>query len=215
MNTWGLQREPSFEADKATYISLSSEDESDGGISLSPDNKFPRQDDTWDPDFDGETPKEGVIGRLQKKQRVQASSNISLSQDSFASFVSLDPVDSQIIPTLQETDLIPSVEPADDETDPLLLQILDTFPGISHKYVTDLIARHRDFLALNSGVSASGIDLAFYRDAVYEEILAQQSYPNQDNENGKRKREESHSSENDWESDKTHQTNAHTYSEAA
>lgn len=210
MNNWSLQREPPFEADKATYISLSSDD-----ISVSSDNELPGQDDTWAPDFDGEIPTEGVIGRLQKKQRVHGWSGTSLSQDSFAPFVSLGPVASQIPQISQDTDLIPSVEPADDETDALLLQVFDTFPDISHTYVTDLIARHRDFLALDSGVSANGIDLAFYRDAVYEEILAQESYPKQDNENGKRKREESHSSENDWESDKTHQTNAHIYSEAA
>ncbi|KAL2819095.1 hypothetical protein BJX63DRAFT_27593 [Aspergillus granulosus] len=102
-----------------------------------------------------------------------------------------------------------------DATDPLLVQILEIFPDISHTYVTELITRHKDTLAVTASDQPLDVQLALSKHAIYEEILEQRSYPKQDVEAAKRKRENSDSGEASWQNNMLHQNEPNTYSRAA
>ncbi|KAL4919560.1 hypothetical protein BDW62DRAFT_199879 [Aspergillus aurantiobrunneus] len=181
---------------------------SDDDIYLFPeDYGFYKRDHDWAHDSDRDNPKEGYTDKLPKKQRVRGPDDTAIDQTSF------DPLASQG-PTSQYPRDAHLITPAANETDPLLLQILEMFPNISHTYVKDLITRHRASLQIDADLKANGVDLALCREAVYEEILEQKSYPTQDSENSKRKRENSSEDGDDWETI-SHQTNTAAYFSAA
>ncbi|KAL4878902.1 hypothetical protein BJY04DRAFT_220733 [Aspergillus karnatakaensis] len=151
----------------------------------------------------------GSMDRPSKRPRVRGP-ELSLNDElAFSLLASLDPNSSQ---TAQETAFVAS---AAEVTDPLLLQVLEIFPDISHKYVKDLIARHRLALLGNTDLQPNNLDIAVSADAIYEEILGQKTYPKQEVDKGKRKRESSEEARPDWEEDRTHKTHSYVYSEAA
>ncbi|KAL4787889.1 hypothetical protein BJX76DRAFT_248307 [Aspergillus varians] len=196
--------------ENAIYIASSYTDSSEDDVYLFPeDYNLLEPDDEWPHVIGEQTPGVGSTARLPKKQKTRGPNGTAFSQTSLSPLTSLGPNSSRYP---QEAGLI---APAADSTDTLLLETLEMFPDISHTYVKDLIARHRASVVLDPDLRANGVDLALSRDAVYEEILEQKSYPKQNSENAKRKREDLDENEDDWESNTMHQTNAYTYSEAA
>ncbi|KAL5048160.1 hypothetical protein BDW71DRAFT_25897 [Aspergillus fruticulosus] len=193
--------------DQAIYISSSSEDEFGDDQSL-----FDEAGNFQEELLDGEPfaaffhrgiPEELFPDRLPKKQRIHGPENAALDQ---------------VLPSpLASRGLYPSqssMAAAADGNDQLFLQILEIFPGISHTYVKDLIGQ-KVALRLGPDFKARGFDLAILRDAIYEEILGQKSYPKQDSENPKRKREESEEAEANWERATQNAINNPEYFEAA
>ncbi|KAL5003273.1 hypothetical protein BDV10DRAFT_68913 [Aspergillus recurvatus] len=142
--------------------------------------------------------------RLPKKRRIHGPENAVLNQVLSGPLASRGPDPS-----------LPSTAAAADGPDQLFLQILEIFPGISHTYVRGLIFQQKIALRLGADIKARGFDLATSRNAIYEEILGQKSYPKQDSENGKRKREESEEAEVNWERTTQNATNSPEYFEAA
>ncbi|KAL3440895.1 hypothetical protein BJX65DRAFT_17802 [Aspergillus insuetus] len=145
-----------------------------------------------------------------KKQRVRGPDLAAVNDAPYALLTSLGPNTSQPTQDPRRT-----AQPA-DATDPLLVQLLEIFPDISHTYVSELIARHKAALVQQGYPrDADSVQLALSRDAIYEEILTQKSYPKQAAEASKRKREEGDSREPNWQADTLHQSEPTAYSRAA
>ena len=63
----------------------------------------------------------------------------------------------------------------------LLAQILEIFPDISHQYVDELIARHKDTMSTDNGNTPFiGFGLFLVKETIIEEILENPSYPKQE-----------------------------------
>ncbi|GAB1193813.1 hypothetical protein APSETT444_003043 [Aspergillus pseudonomiae] len=78
----------------------------------------------------------------------------------------------------------------------LLPQILEIFPDISHQYVEELIARHKDTMSASGGDTPFiNFGLFLVKETIIEEILENASYPKQ--EKLKRKTEEEED-DNHW-----------------
>ncbi|KAL4946360.1 hypothetical protein BDV06DRAFT_136788 [Aspergillus oleicola] len=182
-------------------------DSSDGGVNLLYDSEDYDSvpDDEWPEFFD---PGESATSRHPKKQRVSGSGSTTQHQSPLGMLPSLGPDASEYL--LNAT----KQAPAADQAELLLLQVLEMFPGISHTYVQGLIDRHKSSLSVNVDTGEAGFELAIARDAVYEEILEQKSYPKQESEGGKRKRQDS-SEGDDWIDKTAHQTRSQPYSYAA
>ncbi|KAL2854522.1 hypothetical protein BJX68DRAFT_264427 [Aspergillus pseudodeflectus] len=145
-----------------------------------------------------------------KRQRVRGPDLTTINDAPNALLASLGPNSWQ--PT---QDPRRAAQPA-DATDPLLVQLLEIFPDISHTYVSELIARHKAALVQRGNLQeADSVQLALSRDAIYEEILTQKSYPKQAAEASKRKREDADSKEPNWQTDTLHQSEPTAYSRAA
>ncbi|KAL4980102.1 hypothetical protein BDW66DRAFT_70123 [Aspergillus desertorum] len=194
--------------DQAIYISSSSEDEFDGDPSF-----FDKADNFQEKLPDGEQyaaylhrgiPEDLLPDSLPKKQRIHGPENPALDQVFSGPLAFRTPDPSRSL-----------MAAAPDGTDQLFLQILEIFPGISHTYVKDLIAQQKLALRLGADFNECGFNLAVTRDAICEEILGQKSYPKQNSQNGKRKREESEEADVKWERTTQNATNSPEYFEAA
>ncbi|KAL4923972.1 E3 ubiquitin-protein ligase RNF216 [Aspergillus undulatus] len=194
--------------DQAIYVSSSSSGSSNDGQSLLygfDDYGIP--DDEW-PEYYDRDLGENATGRPPKKQKVRGLDGTA-NDEALDTLASLGPSSSQL--PLDVINLVPEA----DQPDLLFSQTLEMFPGISHTYVKDLIARHKGSLQLDAELKGSGYEMALARDAIYEEILGQKAYPKQDSENAKRKRAESSDSDDNWMSRTTSQTNTIPYSQIA
>ncbi|KAL4801135.1 hypothetical protein BDV19DRAFT_8513 [Aspergillus venezuelensis] len=189
------------------YVSSSDSYDSDGGVNLISDSdEFESlPDDGW-PEFDDPA---GSTSRNPKKPRVGGSEGTTHAQSSSDLLPILGPGASDFL--LDATKSAPVADPAES----LLLQVLDMFPGISHTYVQGLIARHKSSMSISANTGEAGFGLAIARDAIYEEILDQRSYPKQDSEKAKRKREASSEGEDDWMSKAATQNRSQPYAHAA
>ncbi|KAL3456090.1 hypothetical protein BJX64DRAFT_294397 [Aspergillus heterothallicus] len=147
--------------------------------------------------------------RPAKKQRVRGPDVTNLTDSSNALLANLGPNTSPNLQNLHRATL-----PV-DATDSLIVQILEIFPDISHTFVRGLIARHQAAFARTTDGQPNGVQLALSRDAIYEEILGQKSYPKQDAEAAKRKRDDSETGEDGWQKNTLHQSEAYAYSRAA
>ncbi|KAL4968418.1 E3 ubiquitin-protein ligase RNF216 [Aspergillus stella-maris] len=190
------------------YVSSSDSYDSDGGVNLISDSdEFESlPDDGW-PEFDD--PAGNTTSRNPKKPRVGGSEGTTHAQSPSELLPNLGPGASDFL--VDATKKAPVTDPAES----LLPQVLDMFPGISHTYVQGLIARHKNPLSISADIVEAGFGLAIARDAIYEEILDQKSYPKQDSEKAKRKREASSEGEDDWMSKTATQTRSQPYAHAA
>ncbi|KAL4807685.1 hypothetical protein BDV18DRAFT_106933 [Aspergillus unguis] len=197
--------------DQAIYISSPSEaGQDDETLPFLEDYNLPALDDEWLASFNADAFRGDALDRPSKRQRVRGLDDAALEQSSF------DLLDSLAPNTLHDPqDRTPNPS-ATDERAQLLLQILEMFPGISHTYVQDLIAHHTASHRLDADLGAInvGFELAIAKDAIYEEILEQASYPKEDSAKSKRKRDESEEDEG-WDSDKSDVAKAHGYGHAA
>ncbi|KAL2837178.1 hypothetical protein BJY01DRAFT_251596 [Aspergillus pseudoustus] len=194
--------------DTPIYISSSSDYDDD---SVLEDYRFDALDNQWPPRIahDGLVPAGNTAYRPVKKQRVRGPDVADPNDSVDALLADLGP---NTLQNLQ--DAYRAVQPA-DPTDTLLVQILEIFPGISHTYVTELIARHKAALARTASNKPNGVQLAMSRDTIYEEILGQNSYPKQEVEAAKRKREGSETGEDNWQKNTLYQSEASAYYRAA
>ncbi|KAE8140637.1 hypothetical protein BDV38DRAFT_240056 [Aspergillus pseudotamarii] len=79
----------------------------------------------------------------------------------------------------------------------LLPQILEIFPDISHQYVEELIARHKDTMSADGGNTPFiAFGLFLVKETIIEEILENPSYPKQ--EKLKRKTKEGDEDDDHW-----------------
>ncbi|KAL2829279.1 hypothetical protein BDW59DRAFT_38650 [Aspergillus cavernicola] len=159
-------------------------------------------------DFGEGNRRESFTDRLPKKPRVRVPDGTALDE---ASFGLLESLGSNFPQNLRDVNM---TAPAAGNSDTLLIQLLEIFPDISHTYVKDLIDRHQATLRLQADLQANGVELAVSRDAIYEEILGLKSYPKQE-ENPKRKREDSSEDADRWEDNTAYQSNAILYTQAA
>ncbi|KAJ0414935.1 hypothetical protein BJY00DRAFT_270423 [Aspergillus carlsbadensis] len=172
--------------------------------------------DVLDHPFPGNTYGGNAAGsyRPKKKQRVRGPDLTAINDAPNALLASLGPNTSQPAQDPRRPEQ-PAAQPT-GATDPLLVQLLEIFPDISHTYVLELIARHKAALVQRGNLQeADSVQLALSRDSIYEEILAQKSYPKQAAEASKRKREEADSREPNWQNDTLHQSEPMAYSRAA
>ncbi|KAL4951825.1 hypothetical protein BDW69DRAFT_169012 [Aspergillus filifer] len=192
----------------SNYVSSSSSYDSDGGVNLISDSdEFASlPDDGWPEFYD---PVGSTTSRNPKKPRVGGSEGTNHAQSSSDLLPTLGPGAPDFL--IDANKQAPVADPAES----ILLQVLDMFPGISHTYVQGLIARHKSSLSISTDTGEAGFGLALVRDAVYEEILDQKSYPKQDSENAKRKREASSEGDDDWMSKTAKETRSQPYSYAA
>jgi TRIAD3 protein (E3 ubiquitin-protein ligase RNF216) len=193
--------------DQAIYISSSEDGFNDDPSLFDEDDNFQEQlpdEERFAVYLDREIPEELFPDRFPKKQRIHVPGDVALDQMLSSPLASRVPDPSQS-----------SMAAAADGTNTLFLQILEIFPGISHTYVKDLIAQKTVAFRLGADLKARGFELAVFRDSIYEEILGQKSYPKQDSENGKRKREESEEADVSWERTLQNATNSPEYFEAA
>jgi TRIAD3 protein (E3 ubiquitin-protein ligase RNF216) len=191
------------------YPSSISPDNSDDDYPFPDEYDFPEQNDFWGNNIPGENSRNGSIDRPFKRTRVRGPDGTALDEIAFGPLASPGPNSSQYP---QNTN---SVTPEANNTDSLLLQVLEIFPDISHKYVKDLIARHRASQLATTDFRPNNVEIALSAEAIYEEILGQTTYPKEETEKGKRKRENSEEDKNDWEDNKIHQSYPYVYSDAA
>ncbi|RDW78637.1 E3 ubiquitin-protein ligase RNF216 [Aspergillus mulundensis] len=195
--------------DQAIYISSDGEPDDDQSA-FSEDDDFQEQlaaDDWFAAYLDTGITEEGLPGRPPKRQRVHGP------EDAIDGILSTNPLASRGLEYPGYPQAATSMAPATDGTVALFAQVLEMFPDISHAYVLGLMGKHKVALGPDAG-QTRGFNLAIARDAIYEEILGQKSYPKQDNENSKRKREESED-EDIWKSGSLNANNSHGYCEAA
>ncbi|KAK6835382.1 hypothetical protein RU639_002238 [Aspergillus parasiticus] len=113
------------------------------------------------------------------------------------------PIGLDDVPTPSRHTTNPALAVLDDPiptptTDPALLpQILEIFPDISHQYVEELIAQHKDTTSANGGDTPFvAFGLFLVKETIIEEILENPSYPKQ--EKLKRKTVEADEDDNHW-----------------
>ncbi|KAL4867154.1 hypothetical protein BDV12DRAFT_171833 [Aspergillus spectabilis] len=176
------------------YPTSTSSDKSDDDYPFPDDNDIPEQDDFWGKNIARENSRNGSIDKPFKRARVRGPDDTAL--DKYPQ--NTNPVTSEA-----------------NNTNSLLLQVLEIFPDISHKYVKDLIARHRASLLATTDFYPNNVEIALSAEAIYEEILGQTTYPKEEPEKGKRKREGPEDDKNDWEDNTLHQSQPYVYSEAA
>ncbi|KAE8311854.1 hypothetical protein BDV41DRAFT_565584 [Aspergillus transmontanensis] len=97
------------------------------------------------------------------------------------------PIGLDDVPTPSRHTTNPALAVLDDPiptptTDPALLpQILEIFPDISHQYVEELIAQHKDTTSANGGDTPFvAFGLFLVKETIIEEILENPSYPKQE-----------------------------------
>ncbi|KAL4909303.1 hypothetical protein BDW74DRAFT_146351 [Aspergillus multicolor] len=199
--------------DQAIYIS--SDDESDESVSaFFEDDSFEEQPEYEElfaayPDT-GFLEEEGLPDRLPKRQRIHSLENGAIDKTLLT-----NPLESQGLDPSGHPQAATLIAPAIDGTVSLLSQTLEMFPGISHTYVRGLMGKHKVAPQPDADLNHDGFNLAIARDAIYEEILAQKSYPKQEDETSKRKREGSDEGEDTWRSNSQNANNSHGYCEAA
>ncbi|KAL2862776.1 uncharacterized protein BJX67DRAFT_291919 [Aspergillus lucknowensis] len=190
--------------DSAIYISSSSDD-SDGKQFTEADEFFD-QEDHWPRQIPNEASWTELTDRLAKKQRVRGPDVTGFDEASVVPLASLDPNSSHYL-----QDAPHQVAQLADATDSLLAEILEIFPDISHAYAVKLIDRHRP---ATKDPQPKAVQFALSKDAIYEEILGQKSYPKQEAENPKRKREDRGERDSNWENNTLYQSQANAYSRA-
>ncbi|KAL5337742.1 hypothetical protein BJX70DRAFT_368644 [Aspergillus crustosus] len=189
-------------------ISISSDDDSGGDYGYTDAYNFYDPDGEWGYATAAGNSGNGSINRPSKRARVRGPDDTAFDEVDFGPLASLSPNSSQYP---QDTN---SVAPEVSNAETLLLQVLEIFPDISHTYVKDLIDRHRASLLANTDFSPNNVEIALSTDAIYEEILGHKSYPKQESEKGKRKRD-SIEAEINWEDNQMLETIPNRYSEAA
>ncbi|KAI9373653.1 hypothetical protein BJX61DRAFT_370831 [Aspergillus egyptiacus] len=177
------------------YIDSSSDDDSDEPLS-------PFQEYILFHEQEDEDPGQSTSERPSKKARVRGP-DTALDEASVGPPAGLGHNSPQ---ALQDMDSTP---PAADDTDALLLQILEIFPEICHNYVKQLIYRHKASLLLQT----DGVDIPVSREAICEEILSKKSYPKQKEQEDEK--EDSGNIEDDWEKDTSYLGDVHRYSQTA